>query len=124
MSRSMTTILLLVFLLALPLAALADEASFTMRFNSPVTVAGTTLKAGEYRIVVQDQATKATVVFYDGRRELVRAEGTWTSLEAAATRNAVTTRKDEEGRVMVSRILLRGNNKAVQVAEISAKAGK
>lgn len=104
--------------------ALAAETEFTMRFNAPVNVAGTLLKAGEYRIVVQDEATKPTVVFYDGRREVARAEGTWSNLEAAATRNCVATMKDEKGNAVVSRVLLRGNLKAVQIAEFAAKVSK
>lgn len=114
----------LCLLILLPAVVSAAENEFTMRFNSPFSVAGTTLKAGEYRIVVEDEATKATVVFYDGRREVARAEGTWSALEAAASRNCVTTMKDEKGKVVISRVLLRGNPKAVQVAEFTAKAGK
>lgn len=124
MTRRLVPILLLSLLLALPLAALAEETAFTIRFSSPVNVAGTALKAGEYRIVVQDNATKPTVVFYDGRREVARAEGTWSSLESAATRNCVATRKDEQGKAVISRVLLRGNNRAVQIAEISAEVKK
>ena len=122
--RRISIVLAVSLLLALPLAALAGGTEFTMRFNSAVDVAGAKLKAGEYRIVVQDDATKATVVFYDGRREVARADGVWTSLDITPTRNCVTTRKNEQGNTILGRILLRGNSKAVELGGMNVEVKK
>lgn len=124
MIRRMIPILLVSLLLVLPSLVLAGQTEFTMRFNSPIIVAGTTLKAGEYRIVVQDEPTKGTVVFYDGRREVARAEGVWAPLESPATRNCIATRKNEQGNAIVSRILLRGNTKAIELGPMSVEVKK
>lgn len=124
MIRRISIVLAVSLLLALPLAAVAGETEFTMRFNSPLDVAGVKLKAGEYRIKVQDEATKATVVFYDGRREVARAEGVWTALDVTPTRNCVTTRKNEQGSTILGRVLLRGNAKAVEVGGMSLEVKK
>lgn len=107
--------------LLLSAAALAAGTEFTMRFNSAVNLGTTTLKPGEYRIVVQDDSTKPAVIFYAGRREVARVEGTWSALDTPATRDCVAMRKDEKGNLAVSRVLLRGSNKAVQVADITAQ---
>ncbi len=65
-------------LLCLSLSSFAAQAeSVTLNLSSPTQVNGTTLKAGDYQLVINKNGEAVKVTFLSGKKEVLSAEGTF-----------------------------------------------
>ncbi len=57
----------------------AQKESVTLNLSSPTQVNGTTLKAGDYQLVIDKNGEAVKVTFLSGKKEVISTEGTFVS---------------------------------------------
>ena len=108
------TIALMALAALFALAATAKTTTVKLYLPADLELGGRAVAKGEYRLEIQnDQSSNPTVIFYDGKREVARIQGTWIELPSPAAYDSAVTGKDEAGKVTLTKILLKQSRKAL-----------
>jgi hypothetical protein len=104
--------------LALLLAASAFAASkASLQLNNPVTVNGTTLKAGDYRVQWEGTGSNVEVSILQGRTVMAKLPARVVDLQSPSSDNAAVTRKNDSGPNSLTSIRFQGKKFALELAE-------
>ena len=108
------TIALVVLAALFAVAATAKTTSVKLYLPADVELGGRAVAQGEYRVEIQNnQNSQPTVIFYDGKREVARIQGTWIELPSPAAYDSAVTGKNDAGKVTLTKILLKQSRKAL-----------
>ena len=108
------TIALVALAAIFAVAATAKTTSLKLYLPADVELGGKVVAQGEYRVEIQnDQSSNPTVIFYTGKREVARIQGTWIDLPSPAAYDSVVTGKNDAGKMTLTKILLKQNKKAI-----------
>lgn len=111
---------MLVLGLALLLASSAFAANKpSLALSHPVTVNGTTLKAGDYKVQWEGTGPNVEVRILQGKNVLVKAPARVVELQTAAADDAALTRTNESGTSSLAAIRFQGNKLSLELTETS-----
>jgi len=110
--------------LILGLALSAAAADKTISFNNAVTLNGTTLQPGEYKLNYTTTGTTTEVKILKGKNTLATATGEMVSLERAASDDAIVTRVNDDGSRTIQEIQFAGKKSAIRFGGESMDKGK
>ena len=110
----------LVLGLALLLASSALAATKgSLQISNPVTVNGTTLKAGDYKVQWEGAGPNVEVSIMQGKNVLAKAPAHVVELQAAAANDAAVTRKNDSGPNSLAGLRFQGKKTALELGEAS-----
>jgi hypothetical protein len=109
----------LVMMLAIAVTAFAGDRS--MKFSSNLTVNGTTIPAGEYKVRCTVNGTSAEVLFMQGKKTVATATGQVVQTAKAAPGDSIITDGQANGTARL--VALQFANQSQQVRFISGASG-
>ena len=102
---------------ALMLASSAFAATKeSLKISHPVTINGTTLKAGDYKVEWQGSGSSAEVSIVQGKRVLAKTSAQIVELKDPALYNAAVTVKNDDGTSSLVGLRFQGKKVALDVA--------
>jgi hypothetical protein len=102
---------------ALMLASSAFAATKeSLQISHPVTINGTTLKAGDYKVEWQGSGSSAEVSIVQGKRVLAKTSAQIVELKDPAPYNAAVTTKNDDGTSSLVGLRFQGKKVALDVA--------
>ena len=108
----------LVMGLALLLASSAFAATKgSLQLGSPVTVNGTKLKPGDYKLQWEGTGPNVEVSIMQGRNVLAKVPAHIVQLESASANDAAVTRKDDSGDRSLTGVRFSGKKFALELGE-------
>jgi hypothetical protein len=111
---------MLVLGLALGLASSAFAATKpSLQLNHPVTVNGTTLKAGEYKVQWEGNGPNVEISILQGKNVVVKSSARVVELETPAANDAAVTRTTGSGTSSLAGIRFQGKKFSLELAEPS-----
>jgi hypothetical protein len=110
--------------LVLGLAVLLASSAFaatkgTLQISHPVTVNGTQLKAGEYKLQWDGSGPNVEVSILQGRNVVAKVPAHVVDLGAAAQNDATVTRKNDDGTSTLAGVRFQGKKIALELGESS-----
>jgi hypothetical protein len=111
---------MLVLGLAFLLASSAFAATKTnLELNHPVTVNGTTLKAGDYKVQWEGTGPNVEVTILQGKNVVVKAPARVIELQTPAADDAALTKTNDSGTSSLAGIRFQGNKLSLELTEAS-----
>ena len=111
---------MLVLGLALLLASSAVAANKpSLQLNHPVTVNGTTLKAGDYKVQWEGSGPNVEISILQGKNVVAKASARVVELETPAADDAAVTRTNDSGSSSLAAIRFQGKKLSLELAEAS-----
>lgn len=108
----------LVLGLALLLASIAFAATkANLQLNHPVTINGTTLKAGDYKVQWEGSGPNVELSILQGKNVVAKASAHVVDLETPAANNAAVTRENPAGPNSLAGIRFQGKKFALELGE-------
>jgi hypothetical protein len=110
--------------LALGFALLLASSAFaatkgSLQISDPVTVNGTTLKAGDYKVEWEGSGSAVELSIMQGKNVLAKASAHLVELDSPAGNNAVVTLKHDDGTSSLTGLLFRGKKFSLELGESS-----
>jgi hypothetical protein len=110
--------------LVLGLAVLLASSAFaatkgSLQIDHPVTVNGTQLKAGEYKLQWEGSGPNVEVSIIRGRNVVAKVPAHVVDLGAAAQNDAAVTRKNDDGSSTLAGVRFQGKKIALELGESS-----
>lgn len=110
--------------LVLGLALLLASSAFAgtkgnLQLNHPVTVNGTQLKAGEYKLEWDGSGPNVEVSIVQGKNVVAKVPAHVVDLSAAAQNNAAVTKKNDDGSSTLAGVRFEGKKFALELGEAS-----
>jgi hypothetical protein len=110
--------------LVLGLAVLLASSAFaatkgTLQISHPVTVNGTQLKAGEYKLQWDGSGPNVEVSILQGKNVVAKVPAHVVDLGAAAQNDATVTRKNDDGSSTLAGVRFQGKKIALELGESS-----
>jgi hypothetical protein len=87
-----------------------------LQISHPVTINGTTLKAGDYKVEWQGSGSSAEVSIVQGKRVLAKTSAQIVELKDPALYNAAVTVKNDDGTSSLVGLRFQGKKVALDVA--------
>jgi hypothetical protein len=110
----------LVLGLALLLASSAFAATkASLQLNNPVTVNGTTLKAGDYKVQWEGSGPNVELSILHGKDVVAKVPARVIELQAPAASDAAVTRKNDSGPNTLAGLRFEGKRFALELGEAS-----
>ncbi|HTC57303.1 MAG TPA: hypothetical protein VK706_12885 [Candidatus Sulfotelmatobacter sp.] len=110
----------LVLGLALLLASSAFAATkASLQLNNPVTVNGTTLKAGDYKVQWEGSGPNVELSILHGKDVVAKVPARVVELQAPAASDAAVTRKSDSGPNTLAGLRFEGKRFALELGEAS-----
>ena len=110
----------LVFGLALLLASSAFAATKgSLQLSNPVTVNGTKLKPGDYKVQWEGTGPNVELSIMQGSNVLAKVPAHVVELQTPAANDAAVTRKDDSGSRSLTGVRFQGKKFALEVGEAS-----
>lgn len=89
------------------------ENSTTFALTSPVSLNGTKLKAGRYKVIWEQHSPGATVTFFEGKRVVASAQGKIVDRGVKYRRNMVLDQANPDGSRVITEIRIGGTTQAI-----------
>ena len=110
--------------LVLGLALLSASSAFaatkaSLQLSNPVTVNGTTLKAGDYRVQWEGNGPNVEVSILQGKNVLAKVPAHVVELDTPAANDAAVTRKNDSGPSSLAGLRFQGKKFALELAAAS-----
>jgi parvulin-like peptidyl-prolyl isomerase len=110
--------------LALGFALLLASSAFaaakgSLQINHPVTVNGTTLKAGDYKVEWEGSGSNVELSIIQGKNVLAKASAHLVELDSPAGNDAVVTLKQDDGTSVLTGLHFRGKKFSLELGESS-----
>ncbi len=110
----------LVMGLALLLASSAFAATkASLQLNNPVTVNGTKLKPGDYKLQWEGAGSNVELSILQGNKVIAKAPAHVVELDTPAANDAAVTRKSDSGTSSLAGIRFQGKKLALELGEAS-----
>jgi hypothetical protein len=108
--------------LALAIAVLLASSAFaatkaSLQLTNPVTVNGTTLKPGDYKVEWEGQGSTVELSIMQGKKVLAKAPAHVVQLESAAPNDAAVTVKNGSGPNTLAGIRFQGKKMSLELGE-------
>jgi hypothetical protein len=117
-SRSISKSLVLGLALLLASSAFAATKA-SLQIGRPVTVNGTTLNPGEYKVQWEGDGPNVQVSILQGKNVVVKAPAHMVELQTPAADDAAVTRKNDSGPNTLAAIRFQGKNFSLELGEAS-----
>jgi hypothetical protein len=110
--------------LILGLAVLLASSAFaatkgSLQLNHPVTVNGTQLKAGEYKVEWDGSGSSVEVSIKQGKNVVAKVPARIVDLSSASQSDAAVTRKNDDGSSTLAGLRFQGKKVALEIGEAS-----
>ncbi len=110
--------------LVLGLALLLASSAFAgtkanLQLSNPVTLNGTTLKPGDYKVQWEGSGPNVEVSFLQGKNVVAKAPAHVVELQTAAPNDAAVTRKNDSGPSTLAGLRFEGKKVALELGEAS-----
>jgi hypothetical protein len=112
----------LAVLVAASLSAFAKD-SRTLNLDYPVSLGGTELAAGRYKVMLESHSPEATLTFMKGKQEVAQAQGKWVARNTRYGANEVLYNTNSDGSHSVMEIRFAGMSEALVFGD-SGSAGE
>jgi hypothetical protein len=113
--------------LVMGLALLLASSAFagtkaSLQLNNPVTVNGTTLKAGEYKVQWEGSGPNVELSIMQGKKVIAKVPAHMVDLSRPSANDAAIVKNNEDGSKSLNEVRLSGKKFAFAVGEEAAKA--
>jgi hypothetical protein len=110
--------------LVLGLAVLLASSAFAgtkgnLQLNHPVTINGTQLKAGDYKVEWDGSGPNVEVSILQGKNVVAKVPAHVVDLSTASQSNAAVTKKNDDGSTTLAGVRFEGKKFALEVGEAS-----
>jgi hypothetical protein len=110
--------------LVLGLAVLLASSAFaatkgTLQLSHPVTVNGTQLKAGEYKVEWDGTGSSVELSIKQGKNVVAKVPARVVDLSSASQSDAAVTRKNDDGSSTLAGLRFQGKKVALEIGEAS-----
>jgi hypothetical protein len=110
--------------LVLGLALLLASSAFagtkaSLQLNNPVTLNGTTLKPGDYKVQWEGRGPNVEVSIIQGKNVVAKVPARVVQLQTAASSDAAVTRKNDSGPNTLAGLRFEGKKIALELGEAS-----
>ncbi len=110
--------------LVLGLALLLASSAFagtkaSLQLNNPVTLNGTTLKPGDYKVQWEGRGPNVEVSIIQGKNVVAKVPAHVVELQTAASSDAAVTRKNDSGPNTLAGLRFEGKKIALELGEAS-----
>jgi hypothetical protein len=110
--------------LVLGLAVLLASSAFaatkgSLQLNHPVTVNGTQLKAGEYKVEWDGTGSSVELSIKQGKNVVAKVPARIVDLSSASQSDAAVTRKNDDGSSTLAGLRFQGKKVALEIGEAS-----
>jgi hypothetical protein len=110
--------------LVLGLALLLASSAFagtkaSLQLNSPVTVNGTQLKPGDYKLVWEGSGPNVELSIIQGKNVVLKAPAHVVELQAPAANDAAITMKNDSGPNTLTAVRFQGRKTSLELGEAS-----
>jgi hypothetical protein len=110
--------------LVLGLALLLASSAFagtkaSLQLNNPVTLNGTTLKPGDYKVQWEGRGPNVEVSIIQGKNVVAKVPAHVVQLQTAASSDAAVTRKNDSGPNTLAGLRFEGKKIALELGEAS-----
>ena len=113
----------LVMGLALLLASIAFAGTkASLQLNNPVSVNGTTLKAGDYKVQWDGSGPNVELSIMQGKKVVTKVPAHVVDLSSASNADAAVVKNNADGSKSLSEVRFGGKKYAIAVGEEAAKA--
>jgi hypothetical protein len=110
--------------LVLGLALLLASSAFagtkaSLQLNNPVTVNGTTLKAGDYKLLWEGTGPNVELSILQGKNVVAKTAAHVVELQTPAANDAAVTRKNDSGPNTLAAVRFQGKKMSLELGEAS-----
>jgi len=108
--------------LVIGLALLVTSSAFaatkgSLQLNNPVTINGTTLKPGDYKVQWEGSGPNVELSIIQGKNVVAKAPAHIVELQSAAGQDAAVTRKNDSGPNSLTALRFQGKKFSLELAE-------
>lgn len=112
-TKTVASLMAAMALLVLTSASAFAETSTKVTLGSAVSLSGTELKAGHYKVSWEEHNPEMTVTFSQGKKEVATAQGKIVDRGVQYRRNMVLDERNPDGSRRVVEIQLAGTSQAI-----------